>query len=154
MSKIASLSDSILAAGVQPGFTIRELAGPTYEIIFAPGTPQGQQDTANAIIASFDASDGAQATRDLQTIRDTAKAAISLLDVMPEALRSLVILLLSEINTLRQRDRDRAVDVAAATSLANLQTRWAARPPLNDRTAQQAKAALLANIDSGQADPL
>lgn len=57
-----------------------------------------------------------------------------------------------EINLLRQRDRDRAVDVAAATSLADLKTRWALQSTLNDRTLAQLRTAIQDRINSGQVD--
>lgn len=67
-------------------------------------------------------------------------------------MRAIVLALLKEVNILRQRDRDRTTDIAASTSLANLQTRWAARPPLADRTAAQAKQAVRDSIAAGEAD--
>lgn len=83
-------------------------------------------------------------------------AAQSLLDAqkdhVADLLRAIVLVLLDELNTLRQRDRDRAADVAAATSLADLKTRWAARPSLADRTAAQARAAVAAKLSDGSAD--
>jgi len=69
-----------------------------------------------------------------------------------KVLRAIVLLVLDEINDLRTRDRDRAADVAAATSLADLKTRWAARSSLTDRTAAQARTAIRNKIDSGSAD--
>jgi hypothetical protein len=56
------------------------------------------------------------------------------------------------LNILRTRDRDRSVDVAAATSLADLKTRWAAQSALNDRTLAQAKAAYDALCDDSSTD--
>lgn len=67
-------------------------------------------------------------------------------------LKAIVLLLIDELNVLRERDRDRAVDVAAATNLANLKTRWAAQSSLADRTAAQAKTAIEAKINAGNAD--
>lgn len=66
--------------------------------------------------------------------------------------RGLVSLLIDEINVLRQRDRDRSADIAASTSLANLQTRWAARSALNDRTLAQAKTAYKTLMDGTNLD--
>jgi len=66
--------------------------------------------------------------------------------------RAIMLILLDELNILRQRDRDRSADVAAATSLADLKTRWAGRSSLTDRTVDQAKTAFQAKIDSGAAD--
>lgn len=66
--------------------------------------------------------------------------------------RAVAFLLKDEINILRQRDVDRAADVAAATSLADLKVRWAARSALDPRTVQQAKNAVANQLDSGAAD--
>mgnify|MGYP001591433027 CR=1 FL=1 len=63
-------------------------------------------------------------------------------------LRALVLVLLGENNVLRQRDRDRATDVAGSGSLAALKTAWAARAPLADRTAAQARTAIRSAIDA------
>lgn len=73
-------------------------------------------------------------------------------DRIAAALRAVILTALDEINTLRQRDRDRSADVAAATSLADLKTRWAARAALADRTAAQAKQAVADKITGGGAD--
>lgn len=67
-------------------------------------------------------------------------------------LRCLAKVILDEINVLRTRDRDRAVDVANATNLANLKTLWAARSSLNDRTLAQAKTAIQNCVDLGETD--
>lgn len=66
--------------------------------------------------------------------------------------RSVISLLVDELNLLRQRDNDRATDVAAALSLADLKVRWAARATLPDRTMAQAKNALQNKINAGTAD--
>lgn len=60
-----------------------------------------------------------------------------------------------EVNVLRKRDRDRTADIAASSSLADLKTRWAARPSLSDipdRTVDQAKTAFQNKMNSGAAD--
>lgn len=66
--------------------------------------------------------------------------------------RAIILSLIDALNISMQRDRDRATDVAAATSLADLKTRWAARSTLNDITVPQAKAAVQNKINSGNAD--
>lgn len=58
-----------------------------------------------------------------------------------------------EINVLRQRDRDRSTDVAAASTLANLKTLWAARSTLNDRTLAQLKTEMINRADTLTTDP-
>ena len=57
-----------------------------------------------------------------------------------------------EFNILRQRDRDRSVDVAAATTLADLKTRWAARSTLADRTLAQLRTAMEDRMNTGNVD--
>lgn len=80
-------------------------------------------------------------------------AAKRIIDGLPGyQLRGLAKIMIDEINTLRQRDRDRSDDVAAATSLADLKTRWAARSTLNDRTLAQAKTAYKALMDGNGLD--
>lgn len=86
------------------------------------------------------------------SIRSSAKAVENITSADGIKWRALALILLDEFNTLRQRDRDRSVDVAAATSLADLKTRWAARSTLDDRTIQQLKNAYENKIDAGSAD--
>lgn len=69
-----------------------------------------------------------------------------------KALRDIILLAMNEFNLLRERDVDRSTDVAAAVSLADLKTRWAARPPLNDRTIGQFQNALQNMLNSGVVD--
>lgn len=89
----------------------------------------------------------------LQRARDAAAAAVETdTSAKYKALRGAAAVLVDEINLLRQRDRDRADDVAASTSLADLKTRWAARAALNDRTLAQAKNAIEGKITAGVVD--
>lgn len=66
--------------------------------------------------------------------------------------RAAAFVTMDEINILRQRDRDRAADVAAATTFADLKTRWAARSSLDDRVPSQIRTAIQNKINSGAAD--
>jgi hypothetical protein len=66
--------------------------------------------------------------------------------------RAILLSVIDAFNVLRQRDTDRSQDVALATSLADLKVRWAARSSFSDITVQQAKNAVLAKINSGDAD--
>lgn len=66
--------------------------------------------------------------------------------------RAVLLVALDEINLLRARDVDRTTDVAAATTLADLKTRWAARAALAARTAAQLKTAVQNQINAGSAD--
>lgn len=74
------------------------------------------------------------------------------IDPNAKFLRAVFLVALDEINLLRERDRDRSDDVAAATTLANLKTRWAARPALPPRIPSQIQTAIQAKISSGAAD--
>ncbi len=66
--------------------------------------------------------------------------------------RAILLVVLDEFNLLRERVNDIAADVAAATSLADLKTRWAARSAMADRTPAQLKTAVANKLNSGSAD--
>jgi len=85
---------------------------------------------------------------------DRAVALNELLDAHSNSklIRAVFLVALDEVNNLRQRDVDNHADVAAAASLANLQTRWAARAPLAARTIAQFKNAVQSKITAGDAD--
>lgn len=94
--------------------------------------------------------DAAEAAAIIAAIKMAAKAHMTnTADVDWRAIAAIVI---DEINVLRQRDRDRSDDVAAAISLADLKARWALRSSLADRTLAQAKTAYNNKVDSGDAD--
>lgn len=67
-------------------------------------------------------------------------------------LRCLTKVVLDEINVVRDWTKDFKVEVAAATNLANLQTRVATLPTLNDRTLAQAKTAIANCVNNLEAD--
>ena len=91
--------------------------------------------------------DVAEAAAIIAGAKAAAKAFQDALDAQGRLMRTIVKLVVDEINTLRKRDRDRSVDVAAATSLADLKTRWAAESSLADRTYAQAKTAIEVLVD-------
>ncbi len=97
--------------------------------------------------AEKDALDAAELAAAIETAKTTAKAYQNALDYLGRLMRAVVKLTVDEINTLRTRDRNRSDDVAAATSLADLKTRWAARSAMNDRTYAQVKSSIDALID-------
>lgn len=66
--------------------------------------------------------------------------------------RAVAAIMIDEINTLRQWTVSFKAEVAAATNLANLQSRVATLPTLTDRTLTQAKTAYENKVDSGAAD--
>ena len=92
--------------------------------------------------------DATAAADAISRAKQAAKNLYDALDAAGRAIRAVSKLTVDEINTLRARDRDRSADVAAATSLADLKTRWAARSALEDRTYAQAKAAIQNLVDS------
>lgn len=109
--------------------------------------------TEAEMLAEWDALVATAADRLHARLRAEAKALIDATeDRVADLLRAIVLLTVAELNVLRQRDRDRSADVAAATSLDNLKTRWAARTALADRTAAQARQAIKNFLDAGDAD--
>jgi len=107
----------------------------------------------NGSILEMTASEKTQSdNRLLLSVRDQAKAVFMSSEHDGNVLRAIVLVLIDEINTLRSRDRDRAVDVENATSLADLKSRWASRNALDDRTTSQAKTAVKNKINSAQSD--
>lgn len=108
------------------------------------GSPQVREMTAQEKAAV----DAAIAAASLAERRLGAKNLFDAIDLWGRVLRAIVVLIIDELNILRTRDRDRAVDVAASTSLADLKTRWAARSTLADRTTAQARTAIRNAIDN------
>lgn len=108
------------------------------------GSPQVREMTTQEKAAV----DAAIAAASLAERRTGAKNLFDAIDLWGRVLRAIVVLIIDELNILRTRDRDRAVDVAASTSLADLKTRWAARSTLADRTNAQARTAIRNAIDN------
>jgi len=83
-----------------------------------------------------------------QNVIDTAPAsspqltAQTAIDAMPIFEKAIILTLIDELNLLRDWIVAFKVQTAAATSLANLQTRVAALPDMPDRTVPQAIAAV------------
>ncbi len=115
--------------------------------------PDNLQPQAQPTIDAFDDSDAAQAVFDNLAARTVAD---NLVDLDKSALlkiaRAEASVLVDEINALRQWITQFKAATAAATSLANLQTRVAALPNMPDRTLAQAKTAIKAAIDGGTVD--
>ena len=140
---LTNLHSSIVAGGV-PIVSINSNA------IVSPDNLQAQ---ADPIIAAFDDSDAAQASRDNISARAVADILIdSNKGAELKLLRGAAAVLVDEINIVRQWTVSMKAATAAATSFANLQTRIAALPTLNDRTLQQAVTAIKAKIDAGTVD--
>ncbi len=112
--------------------------------------PSNLQAAAQATINAFDGSQAAQDAWNL--IPQDQKGAvrlINLLDAYARSYRATAALTVDEINTLREWIVSFQAAVAAASSLANLQSRVAALPNLPDRTLVQAKNAFIAKVNSG-----
>ncbi len=112
--------------------------------------PSNLQASAQATINAFDGSQAAQdAWNAIPQDRKDAILLINLTNPQARAYRAIAALAIDEINTLREWIVSFQAAVAAATSLANLQTRVAALPNLPDRTLAQAKSAFIAKVNSG-----
>lgn len=102
--------------------------------------------------AERDAVDSALAAAALGNVRLGAKNEIVGTYPLSVLLRAMADVLLSEVNILRGWTVSFKAATAAATSLANLQTRVAALSDLPDRTLAQVKTAIQNEIDSGIVD--
>jgi hypothetical protein len=90
-----------------------------------------------------------------QRLRAVAQALLSDPQSAMKALRAVMGLVVDEVNILRARLRDQDAAVAAATTLADLKSRWAATAaasPMPARTDAQAKTAAISRIVSGSVD--
>ncbi len=114
-------------------------------------SPSNLQSAAQPFINAFN---GSQTTQDAWAARVTDYESSTLVymfspDPAARAYRAITALTIDEINTLREWIVAFKVATAAATSLANLQTRVAALPDLPDRTLAQAKSAFITKVNSG-----
>jgi len=92
-----------------------------------------------------------------QQVLDALRArAAALIDQFQDAQavkdRAILLVVLDELNALRQWVTDFKAAVAAATSLANLQARVAATNNLPQRTANQIRPAVQGKMTDGSAD--
>ena len=94
----------------------------------------------------------AMAAAQTASIRSGAKAQLTGFSDLPLYQRALADILKDEINILRDWTADFKAEVAAASNLADLKTRVAGLPTLNDRTLAQLKTALENKIDGGSVD--
>lgn len=112
---------------------------------------------SNSDVVDMSAAEINQVNTDIATAllnrqRSEAKDAIDGLDHSAKLLRAIIIVLLDEINSLRSWIRSFKTETAAATNLANFQTRVATLPNMPDRTTVQARTAIKASINAGTAD--
>ena len=94
----------------------------------------------------------AMATAQTLSIRTGAKAQLTGFSDSPLYQRAFADILKDEINILRGWTVSFKAEVAAATNLADLKTRVATLPTLNDRTLSQLKTAITNRIDDGGVD--
>ncbi len=113
--------------------------------------PSNLQASAQATINAFDGSQSAYDTwvANVTAAQKQAVTFMQRLEAESKAYRAIAALAVDEINTLRQWIVAFKAATAAATSLANLQTRVAALPDLPDRTLAQAKTAFISKVNSG-----
>lgn len=112
------------------------------------GSPQVREMTAQEKAAV----DAALLAAQTAAFRTGAISSITSRGELLILLRGILLLLMDELNVLRDWITQYKAQVAAATSLANLQTRVAALPNVPQRTNQQLRTAIIAIINNGQAD--
>ncbi|SRR6266545_6597808 len=116
-------------------------------------SPSNLQTAAQSIIDAFDDSDAAQLSFENTQARAEAGNAIdNNKDEEHKLIRAIAAVIIDELNVLREWDVSFKVEVAAATSLADLKTRVATLPDLSDRTLAQAVTAIKNKINAGTVD--
>ncbi len=143
------LHEAIAAAAPIHGISI---TGQTVVIDFKDEATQGHIDAANAVLAAFDWSQAAEDAWFYSKIKGTVTADATATTGNGVLMRSVIAVAIDEINTLRQWLAAFKIEVAAASSLADLKTRVATLPSTPDRTLSQAKTAIQNKINSGAAD--
>ena len=139
--QIVRLSDELLAA-IGAGHSIARIDG-ALTLVLADGQ---NVTTAQQVIDAHDATPPTVHVRAVKHFKATE-------DVAAVVARAAALVVRDEINILRKWTRDFKAEVAAATNLANLQTRVANNmPTLGDRSIQQAKDAIENKINSNEAD--
>lgn len=106
----------------------------------------------NATQAEIDNFPVAQAADELDEKRTFYNSLLDLGEIRGVALKAIASVVIDELNVIRQWVMSFKTEVAAATNLADLKTRVAALPNLNDRTAAQARTAVKNAITSGAND--
>ena len=112
-------------------------------------SPANLQAAAQPIINAFDGSQQAQDAWQAGRNEDSAVLFMTALGTEARAYRAVAAIMVDEVNALREWIVSFKAAVAAATSLANLQTRVSALPDLPDRTLQHAKTAFISKIQEG-----
>ncbi len=146
------LTDRLYSELQNAGISVDGISGVVspYNPVTVSVQPSNLQASAQATINAFDGSQGAQdAWNAIPQDRKDAVLLINLTNPQARAYRAIAALAIDEINTLREWIVSFQAAVAAASSLANLQTRVAALPDLPDRTLAQAKTAFISKVNSG-----
>ena len=113
---------------------------------------QSQMDAGAAVLAAFDWSDAAEQAYQAALSRPLAVSQLGLTNAQFMLLRGVVSVLVDEVNALRDWITSFKTATAAATSLANLQTRVAGLAAMPDRTLSQARTAIANAINAGTVD--
>ncbi len=87
-----------------------------------------------------------------KTVRELAALLLGLADPVAQDVRAAALLMMDELNAVRQWITDFKAAVAAATTLADLKTRVAALVNLPQRNALQIKPALATRVNTPDAD--
>jgi len=121
------------------------------------GLDQKYWKVSNGVVIAMSAQeksdfDAAQAAAQALVIRSDAKNFIVGFSSEPLVLRAIADTIKDEINLLREWIVAFKAAVAAASSLANLQTRVAALSDMPDRTLTQFKTAINGKVDGGTID--
>jgi hypothetical protein len=122
------------------------------QITFDPAATPAQQAAGQNAVNTFDWTDVAHAAWELTKDRAEATADLNDLAAPNKLLRALLLVLLDELNNIREWLVSFQNQVALATTLADLKTRVATLPAMPDRTAAQARTAIGNKISSGAAD--
>ncbi len=132
--------------------TVRVAVDGTPSLAFSATATQQQQTTALNALAGLDLSPAGEAARQIVRNRTDATTAFQASTPLGQILRAEALVLIDEINALREWITSFKAATAAATSLANLQTRVAALASMPDRTASQAKTAIVAKAQDTASD--
>ncbi len=119
---------------------------------FHPEATAQQQTDAAAAVAAFDWTQPAHDAWLNLKARADAAATLDLTTADAKVLRGVALVLIDEVNALRQWLAAFKAETAAATNLANFQTRVAGLPATPDRTLAQAKTAIQNAISAGSVD--
>ena len=142
---------TLASAGV-PVDTVTITGAASADVTYQTWATQTQRDQGAALLAAFDWSDAAEQAYQVALSRPLAVSRLNLTDAQFMLLRGVVSVLVDEVNALRDWVTSFKAATAAATSLANLQTRVAALPAMPDRTLAQARTAIVNAINAGTVD--